>query len=85
MKHLSDNALCRAVCEKCRALFGYQLRHKYDMSLWLYSDEQTDSPECTHRWTGDSRHSIWKIVAILGGTVLFFGLIRALCRLMKRV
>ena len=85
MKKLSDTAFCRTFSEKCRSLFDCQVRHKYDMSLWIYSDEQADSPECTHRWTGDSRHHIWKIVAILGCIFLFFGLIRALCRLLRKV
>ncbi len=85
MKKFSDTTLWRALSEKCRSLFGLQLRHKYDMSFWVYPDEQSDTPECTHRFTGDSRHHIWKIVALLGGILLFWGLVRALCRLARRV
>lgn len=85
MKKISDNALCRTVCDKCRALSEYRLRHKYDMSFWVYSDENSEHPECTHRWTGDSRHQIWKIVALLGGIILFMGVIRALCRLLRKI
>lgn len=85
MNNRSDHALCRKASEKLRALLGYQLRHKYDMSLWVYSDEKETTPECAHRWTGDSRHHIWKIVALAGGLLLLIGLLRALCRLLRRI
>ena len=84
MMNGSDGTACRNILDKIRELFGYQLRKKYDMSLWIYADESTDTAECTHRFTGDSRHHIWKIAALLGAVVLFCSLLRCVCTLCQR-
>ncbi len=76
---LSQWAPCHSLAEKCRQLWGYQLRKKYDMSVWIYPDEQSDTPECAHRWTGDSRHHIWKLVCAIGGLLLLGSALRWIC------
>ncbi len=79
MMKLSECAGTRTLCQKCKELCRYQLRKKYDMSLWIYADDATDTPECTHRWTGDSRHHIWKILVVLGGVMLLGSALRWIC------
>ena len=69
---------------KLCALSHYQLRKKYDMSLWIYKDEAAESAECAHRFTGDSRHHLWKIALFLGTLALFCSVLRCLCSLFCR-
>ena len=84
MTNDSERTVCRRVLDKINQLFHYQLRKKYDMSLWLYADENTDTAECSHRFTGDSRHHVWKIAALVGGMALFFSMLRCVCGLCQR-
>ena len=83
MKRLSDCALFRCFTEKCKGLFDYELRAKYDISAWIYPTEGSDAPECTHRWTGDARHSICRAATVACAAVLILGVMRALLRLMR--
>ncbi len=79
MMKLSECAPARALCQKCKKLCDYQLRKKYDMSVWIYADDTTDTPECAHRWTGDSRHHIWKIALVIGGVLLLGSALHRIC------
>jgi hypothetical protein len=54
------------------------------MSLWIYKDEAAESAECSHRFTGDSRHHLWKIALFLGTLALFCSVLRCLCSLFCR-
>ncbi len=84
MINVSESTACRKLMDKISGLFRYQLRKKYDMSFWIYSDETTDAAECSHRFTGDSRHHIWKIAAFVGGVILFCSLLRCVCGLCQK-
>ena len=83
MKRLSDCALCRTLTDKCKGLFDYQLRAKYDISAWVYPTEGSDTPECTHRWTGDARHNACRIVAAALAIALLLGVVRGILRILR--
>ena len=57
---------CRAVSDFLSSLCSYELEQKCDMSMSLYKDKDSDTPECTHRLHAQSRQNILKIVGLVG-------------------
>ncbi len=64
--------------ELCR----YSIGKEYDLTLSIYADGKTDSPECSHRMRGSSRKNLLKSVAVLAVLMV---LISLMCSLMRWV
>ena len=74
---------CPAVCNIKRffcSLSKLQLKSEYDVKLSLYSDEKSDTPNCSHSMSGTSKYSLTKILAI--GAIIAL-LMSAVCSLIS--
>ena len=79
MKELSETTLCRKLSAFCGSLCHYSVGHRCDLTLSLYADEETETPECTHRFQGSSRHNLFVLIGLVGGVTLMIGLVAKLC------
>lgn len=66
------------LCRGIRSLGSYSLEKKYDLTLSLYADGQTDTPECSHHFAGHSRHNLLKLTALI---VLLCAAVATICML----
>lgn len=57
----------------------YEVGHKCDMSLSLYADKDSETPECTHRMSANARHNLLKLMALIGTVAAGFALLGAIC------
>lgn len=78
MKELSETTLCRKLSAFCGSICHYSIGHKCDLTLSLYADEATETPECSHHFQGSSRHNVFVLVGLIGGVILMIGLIKKL-------
>ena len=62
-----------------RSVAKYEIGHKCDMSLSLYADKDSETPECTHRMSANARHNLLKLIALIGTVALGFAVIGAIC------
>ena len=74
-KDAMKNFCCKMKDFFC-SLGRYSIEKKYDMTLALYADGETDTPECSHRFQGNARHNVMKI-ALMG--VALTAMIAAVC------
>ena len=70
--------LCRAA-DAVRAVACAEVGNRYDLSLALYPNADTDEPICSHSAKGSSRHPIWWIMTFVGGMAFACSLIGAMC------
>ena len=70
--------LCQKALHALRSFGSYSIEKKYDLSLSLYPDGNTDIPECSHHFSGSARHNLCKIV-LMG--VLLSAAIASICML----
>ena len=61
---------CRAVYDFLSSLCSYELEQKCDMSMSLYKDKDSDTPECTHKLHAASRQNLFKMIGIIGAVVV---------------
>ena len=62
-----------------RSISKYEIGHKCDMSLSLYSDKDQQTPECTHSASASARHNLLTLIALIGTVAVGFALIGAIC------
>ena len=68
-----------SISEILRSIPKYEIEHKCDMSLSLYADKDTQTPECTHRMTVNARHNLLKLMLLIGAVSFGFGMLGAVC------
>lgn len=56
--------ICQKAMGALRSLGSYSIEKKYDLTLALYADGTTDTPECSHHFAGNARHNLVKIVCM---------------------
>ena len=56
--------MCTKAMNALRSLGRYSFEKKYDLTLALYADDSASTPECSHRFSGSSRHNLLKIVCL---------------------
>ena len=83
MKPLSETTLCRKLSAFCGTLGHYSVGHDCELTLSLYADEATRTPECSHHIKGSSRHNLLILIALTAAVALALGLIKKLCCLCK--
>ncbi|MBE6546063.1 MAG: hypothetical protein E7668_01310 [Ruminococcaceae bacterium] len=79
MRSLKDCTVCRKLAKGFGALCEYSMGKDYDMTLSLYADDSTHSPECSCHLKGSGRQKLWRLLAIAGAVVLIVALLRRLC------
>ncbi|MBQ8331242.1 MAG: hypothetical protein IJX94_01920 [Clostridia bacterium] len=60
----------------------YSLGKDYELTIALYPDSETDTPQCSHQIKGSSRHNLLKVAALAG--LLMLG-ITAIATLMRAI
>ncbi len=63
-------------------LCRYSIGKEYDLTVLVYADGKTDTPECSHRMRGSSRKNLLKAVAVLAVLMVITSL---MCSLMRWV
>ena len=85
----SSNSIERKSGSKMRdaahKLCGYTLKTDYDMKLEIYKDESATQPECSHSFTGSSKKSIVKTVALIAVGSVVICLISSLCSFFSKL
>ncbi len=66
-----------------RAVACCELEKKYELSLALYPDAAASESECSHTFSGTSRHSLWKLAGLWGGVAVSLALIGSACALLR--
>ena len=66
-----------------RAVACCELEKKYELSLALYPDALSTEKECSHTFSGMSRHPLWKLVGLWGGVAVSVALIGSVCALLR--
>ena len=84
MKPLSECALYRKLSGFCGTLSHYNVRGKYDITVGLYADETTHTPESSHHFSGNKRQGLFQLLALGGLAVVALGLLRGLWWLIFR-
>ena len=67
------------ITDLLRSVAKYEVGHKCDMSLSLYADKDSETPECTHRMSANARHNLLKLMALIGTVAAGFALLGAFC------
>lgn len=75
--------LCCKIGEFFRSVGRYQLGKQYDLTLSLYADGETQTPECSHHFEGTSRHNLLTYLGLVGAIAVFISLISLLCSLCR--
>ena len=57
----------------------YEVGHKCDMSISLYADKYSETPECTLRMSANARLNLLKLMALIGTVAAGFALLGAVC------
>ena len=76
------NLLCR-MRRALRAIVCCELEKKYELSLSLYPDASASESECSHTFSGTSRHPLWKLAGLYGGIAIACTLIGSVCSLLR--
>lgn len=79
MNRLCESEAGRKLTDFCDTLSRYNLRKDYDLTIGLYADDETETPEASHRFHGSSRHSLLKLLGLIGLVFVSIALIRGLC------
>lgn len=75
--------LCCKMGEFFRSIGRYQFGKQYDLTLSLYADGETETPECSHRFEGNSRHNLLKYLGMVGAVAVMISVISLLCSLCR--
>ena len=67
------------ITDLLRSVTKYEIGHKCDMSLSLYADKDTETPECTHRISSQSRHNLVKLIALIGAATVVISMLCTVC------
>ena len=67
-----------------RAIGCLSLEKKYDLSLALYPDGTSSTPECQHRFQGESRHNVLKMIGAISAVAIPLILLCSLSSLCHR-
>lgn len=70
--------ICQKVGHALHKLGGYSIEKKYDLTLALYPDADTDTPESSHHFSGGGRHNLCKMTCLV---VMLSAAIAAICML----
>ena len=84
MKPISECALCRKLSGFCAMLSHYNVRGKYDITVGLYADETTHTPESSHRFSGNKQQGLLQLLALGGLFVVALGLVKGFWHLFVR-
>ena len=83
-KERSISTLRRKLSAFCGSVGHYSIGHECHLTLSLFADETSETPECSHRITGSGRHNLLLLIGLLGGIILMLGLLKkTLCCLKK--
>ena len=67
------------ITDLLRSITKYEVGCNCDASLALYSDKDSETPECSHSFSSKSRLNFFKLIALLGVTVAGISMLCALC------
>ncbi len=81
-KDAMKKLFCR-MGQALRAVACCELGKNYELSLALYPDAAAIESECSHTFSGESRHPLWKLVALWGGLAVSVALIGSVCSLLR--
>ena len=71
-----------------RSITTCEIGCKCDSSISLYADKDSQTPECTHSFSSQSRHNVLKLVALVGlitvGITMFCVVCSCICGIFKK-
>lgn len=63
---INSSSMKSSVCDAVSKMSKYSVRCDYDVTVGLYCDDDPDTPECSHRFSGRSQHNVLRLLAIGG-------------------
>lgn len=67
------------ITDLLRSVTKYEVGCKCNASMSLYADKDSQTAECTHSFSSQSRHNLLKLMALIGMAAIGASMLCAVC------
>lgn len=85
MNNLTESKAGSKLSDAARKLCEYTLKTDYDVTFEICKDKNATQPECTHSFTGNSKHCLLKMAAAVAVGAFVVCAVSSLCSFFSKL